>query len=176
MRGIYLATHFNNYYEAASPEELERYIEDLSLWGINLLALAYPHWQYTGYDDPAARRMTEHLRWIIRVAKSVGMRVSIVEALNGGFTSTPKEMRSVPVPDPLGRHGNFGVNLCPSQPVARELLLRNWTKLLDEFADVGLDCITYWPYDEGGCGCHDCWPWGARGYLSLARSVSAVVR
>ena len=51
MRGIYLATHFNNYYEAASPEELERYVEDLSLWGFNLLMLAYPHWQYAGYND-----------------------------------------------------------------------------------------------------------------------------
>ncbi len=55
IRGIYLATHFNNYYEAASPEELERYVEDLSLWGFNLLALTYPHWQYTGYGDPAVR-------------------------------------------------------------------------------------------------------------------------
>ena len=46
--------------------------------------------------------------------------------------------------------------------------------MLDEFADPGLDCITYWPYDEGGCGCPDCWPWGARGYLSLSRTVSAL--
>jgi hypothetical protein len=106
----------------------------------------------------------------------VGMRVSVGDALNGGFTSTPREMRCAPVADPLGRHGNFGVNLCPSQPAARELLLKNWDRLLDEFADPGLDCITYWPYDEGGCGCPDCRPWGARGYLSLSRAVSALVR
>ena len=174
MRGIYLATHFNNYYEAATPGELEHYVEDLSLWGINLLALAYPHWQYAGHDDPAARKMAEHLRRIMRVAKQVGMRVTIGDALNGGFTSTPKEIRCTPVPDPLGRHGNFGVNLCPSKPAARELLLKNWGQLLDEFADPGLDCITYWPYDEGGCGCQECWPWGARGYLSLSRLVSAL--
>ncbi len=176
MRGIYLATHFNNYYEAASPEELERYVEDLSLWGFNLLMLAYPHWQYAGYDDAAARKMTEHLRRIMRVAKQVGMRVSVGDALNGGFTSTPQEMRCTPVPDPLGRHGNFGVNLCPSKPAARAQLLKNWEQLLDQFADPGLDCVTYWPYDEGGCGCPDCWPWGARGYLSLSRAVSALVR
>jgi hypothetical protein len=176
MRGIYLATHFNNYYEAASPEELERYVEDLSLWGFNLLALSYPHWQYASYEEPAARKMTERLRRTIRVARQVGMRVSVGDALNGGFTSTPKEMRCTPVPDPLGRHGNFGVNLCPSKPAARAQLLKNWAQLLDEFADPGLDCITYWPYDEGGCGCQDCWPWGARGYLSLSRAVTAVVR
>ena len=176
MRGIYFATHFNNFYEAASFEELERYVEDLSLWGFNLLTLSYPHWQYAGYDDPAARKMTEHLRRLMRVAKQVGMRVSVGDALNGGFTSTPKAMRHTPVPDPLGRHGNFGVNLCPSKPAAREQLLKNWAQLLDEFADPGLDCITYWPYDEGGCGCPECWPWGARGYLNLSRAVSALVR
>jgi hypothetical protein len=176
MRGIYLATHFNNYYEAATPEELDHYVEDLALWGFNLLALAYPHWQYAGYDDPAARKMAERLRHTMRVAKQVGMRVTIGDALNGGFTSTPKELRCTPVPDPLGRHGNFGVNLCPAKLAARELLLKNWGLLLDEFADPGLDCITYWPYDEGGCGCANCWPWGARGYLSLARAVSALAR
>jgi len=176
MRGIYLATHFNNYYEAATLQEIERYVEDLSLWGYNLLALAYPHWQYAGPDDPAARAMAEHLRRIMLAGKRVGMRVTLGDALNGGFTSTPKELRCTPVPDPLGRHGNFGVNLCPSKSAARQLLLRNWERLLDEFADPGLDCVTYWPYDEGGCGCADCWPWGARGYLSLARDVSALVR
>jgi hypothetical protein len=176
MRGIYLATHFNNYYEAASSEELERYVEDLALWGFNLVALAYPHWQYSGYDDPAALAMTERLRRTMRVAKHVGMRVSIGDALNGSFTSTPPDLRCTPVPDPLGRHGNFGVNLCPSKPAAREKLIREWGQLLDRFADPGPDCVTYWPYDEGGCGCSDCWPWGARGYLALARAVSGLVR
>jgi len=82
--------------------------------------------------------MTEHLRRIMRVARQAGMRVTIGDALNGGFTSTPREMRCAPVPDPLGRHGNFGVNLCPSKPAAREQLLRNWDRLLDDFADPGL--------------------------------------
>jgi hypothetical protein len=176
MRGIYFATHFDNYYEAASPHELGRYVEDLALWGFNLLAVTYPHWQYSSYDDPAARKMNEHLRRIMRVAKQVGLRVSIGDALNGGFRSTPKELLCTPVPDPLGRHGHFGVNLCPSKAAARERLLKNWERLLDEFADPGIDFVTYWPYDEGGCGCRDCWPWGARGYPNLSRAVSALVR
>ncbi len=175
MRGIYLANHFNNYYEAASPEELERYVEDLALWGFNLLSLGFPHWQYDSYEDPAARHMIEHMRRIMKTAEEVGMRVTIGAALNSGFRTTPQNLRCSPVPDPLGRHGNFGVNLCPSKPAARQELLRTWSRLLDEFAPSGLDCVTYWPYDEGGCGCAECWPWGARGYLSLARDVSALV-
>lgn len=176
MRGIYLATHFNNYYEAASPEEIEHYVDELALWGFNYMSLAYPHWQYTGADDPAALRMTEHLKRTMAVAKRVGMRVCVGDSLNGGYKSTPKELLRTPVPDPLGRHGNFGVNLCPSKPAARQLLLKTWEQLLDRFADPGLDFVSYWPYDEGGCGCKDCWPWGGRGYLSLARSVSEIVR
>ena len=68
--------------------------------GFNLLALAYPHWQYSGHDDPAARKMAEHLRRTMRVAKQVGMRVTIGDALNGGFTSTPKDCLLYTSPSP----------------------------------------------------------------------------
>ncbi len=176
LRGIYLANHFNNYYEAAPAEDLERYVEDLALWGYNLLSLGFPHWQYDSYEDPACRAMIEHMRRLIRAAKAVGMRVTVGVALNGGFRSTPQELRCTPVPDPLGRHGNFGVNLCPSKPDARAELLRHWSRLLDEFADPPIEFVTFWPYDEGGCGCEQCWPWGARGYIDLGRAVSSLVR
>jgi len=176
VRGIYFGTHFNNYYEAAARAEIERYIEDLSLWGFNLLHLGFPCWQYARYDDPAARKMIARLRWMMKAAKRTGMDVSVGMTINGGFTSTPKELRATPVPDPLGRHGNFGVNLCPSKPAARVLLLKNWAQLVDAFSDEGLDYVVFWPYDEGGCGCSDCWPWGARGYVRLCQDVSALLR
>jgi hypothetical protein len=35
VRGIYLATHFANFYETAPAEEVQEYVEDLALWGIN---------------------------------------------------------------------------------------------------------------------------------------------
>ena len=171
VRGIYFATHFNNFYEAAPAEEVERYVEDLGLWGFNSLILHFPHWQFQGFDDPAAQRSIRHLKSILRAAKGLGLRVGLVEAANDGFKSTPQELLHTPVPDPWGRHGNFGVNLCPSKPKAHEVLLHNWGRLLDEFADVELDYIKYWPYDEGGCGCKECWPWGAKGYLKLCQRV-----
>ena len=106
MRGIYLATHFNNFYEAASPEELERYVEDLSLWGFNLLALAYPHWQYAGYDDPAAQNgqssSPDHAG-----GKAGGHAGHHRGCVNGGFTSTPKEMRCTARARSLGQTRQF---------------------------------------------------------------------
>jgi hypothetical protein len=176
VRGIYFAMHFNNFYEAAPIEEVEHYVEDLGLWGLNSLIVHFPHWQFQGFDDPQAQQSIRRLKSILRAARRLGIRVGLVEAANDGFKSTPKELRRTPVPDAWGRHGNFGVNLCPSNPKAHELLLHNWGRLLDAFADVGLDYIKYWPYDEGGCGCKECWPWGAKGYLKLCRDLSAVTR
>ncbi len=50
------------------------------------------------------------------------------------------------------------------------------TTLLDQFSDTGLDWIVSWPYDEGGCGCSECWPWGARGHVQLSKEISQLVR
>ncbi len=176
FRGIYFANHFSNFYEAAPIEEVQRYLEDLALWGTNSLMLGFPHWQFEGYGDPAARRAIDRIKAIVRAAKSVGVRTALGAAINDGFKSTPKELLRTPVPDALGRHGNFGVNLCPSKPKARQMLLDNWARLLDEFADVGIDYVVYWPYDEGGCGCKDCSPWGANGYPKLCRELSQLIR
>ncbi|MCX5653077.1 MAG: hypothetical protein NTY65_00280 [Planctomycetota bacterium] len=176
VRGVYFATHFGNFYEVAPIDAVGRYVEDLALWGVNSLVIHFPHWQFNGFDDPAARRSLDRLKEITRAAHAAGMRVGLIEAANDAFKSSPKELRNTPVPDPLGRHGNFGVQLCPAKAQAHEWLLRDWERLLDEFADVGLDYINYWPYDEGGCGCNNCWPWGARGYPKLCRELSASVR
>ena len=39
MSGMYFATHFQNYLDAAPMEELYRYIEDLAFWGMNTLKI-----------------------------------------------------------------------------------------------------------------------------------------
>jgi hypothetical protein len=49
-------------------------------------------------------------------------------------------------------------------------------RLFDNFKDIGLDYLVLWPYDEGGCGCTNCWPWGARGFPKLSRDVVQAAR
>lgn len=176
LRGVYLATHFNNIYEAAPADEIARYVEDLALWGTNALVVGFPDWQFDGFDDPQARKAVERLRQILRAGRAAGMKVGLLRNVNGGFRSAPKPLRGTPVHDPLGRHGNFGVNLCPENPDAHARLIADWRRLLEEFRDPGLDLVGYWPYDEGGCGCKGCWPWGARGYPKLCREVTRLVR
>jgi len=176
MRGVYLATHFNNYYEAAPLAEVERTIEDLALWGFNTLIVTFPHFQFEGFDDPKARRHIERTRGLFAAAKRIGLSVGLVQAPNQSFSTTPEELRWTPIPDDWGRRGSLGVNTCPSKPAARELLTERWRRLLDAFAETGIDYVVFWPYDEGGCGCAECWPWGSKGFPSISRQLAEVAR
>jgi hypothetical protein len=46
VRGIYCAVHMGNFYEEAPVEEVERYLEDISLWGLNTVVFHFPTWQF----------------------------------------------------------------------------------------------------------------------------------
>ena len=39
VRGIYFATHFYNYYQTAPVGEIEKYVAELALWGVNALVI-----------------------------------------------------------------------------------------------------------------------------------------
>ncbi len=176
LRAIYAATHFMNFYEAAPAQEVQAYIEDLGLWGANVVIVHFPTWTFQGFGDPAARRNLEQLRSIFQAAKAVGMQVGLIQCPSEGFANAPREIRAVPVPDDLGRRGHFGVNCCPSHPAGHEYLLTLYTQLFDKFKDIGLDYLVSWPYDEGGCGCTNCWPWGARGFPRVSRDLVQAAR
>lgn len=175
VRGIYFATHFGNFYEHAPIGEIQEYINSLALWGVNYLMVAFPRWQFTGFNDPEAKRSLARLKIIMLAAKSVGMKVAIGGS-NEDFKTTPTGFLRTPVPDPLKRRGNFGVNLDPAKADAHSMLMRDWSALMDQFKDVTLDAIVFWPYDEGGCGCDQCWPWGARGYPKLCQELTKISR
>ena len=49
-------------------------------------------------------------------------------------------------------------------------------KEIEVYKDIGLDWIVFWPYDEGGCGCHDDWPWGGKGFPRIASQVATMAR
>ena len=143
---------------------------------MNAAAFSFPAWQYNSYDDPAARGNLERIRAMMKAARGAGMQVGALVAPNQTFRTAPNELRAQPFPDDWGRRGSLGVNLCPSLPAGREYLLEAWARLLDEYRDVGLDFVGYWPYDEGGCGCPQCWPWGSRGYVQICRDFSRLAR
>lgn len=175
MRGMYLACHFGNFYEAAPMDEVEAYVEDLSLWGVNSLLVSYPAWQLDSFEQPEARRNFERLKLLLGRARKAGLKVGL-GAGNQTFRTAPKEALGERYPDDWHRRGDLGTNVCPSKPAGHKYLMWFWGRMLDEFRDPGLDFIVFWPYDEGGCGCKECWPWGPKGYLKLARDVGDLGR
>lgn len=176
FRAIYAATHFNNFYEAAPIEEVQQYLEDVAMWGANAVIAHFPAWQFTGFDDPAARKTLEQIRRLLKAARSIGLKVGLIQASNQGFSTAPKEILAAKYPDDLARRGDLGTNICPGNSAGHDYLMELYSQLTDEYKDIGLDYLLFWPYDEGGCGCSQCWPWGAKGHPKLSRDITQIAR
>ena len=176
FRAIYAATHFMNFYEAAPAVEVSRYMQELGLWGANALVLCFPSFQFQNLDDPAAQRSLAHIRSILRAGKEIGLRPGLIISPNQGCKDAPQSVLCKPFPDDLHRRGTLGVNCCPGTPEGRAYLLSLYGRLFDSLADLDLDYLVCWPYDEGGCGCSACWPWGAKGFPDVCRAVAERAR
>jgi hypothetical protein len=174
VRAVYLATHFNNFYEAAPIEEVVCYIQDLGLWGYNTILIHYPTWQFNGPQDESAWIWIERFRTVLAGAKQCGLQIGLIQCANQGYKNTPAALRGTPVPGNF--RGNHGVNLCPGMPQAQKMLTEIYGDLFNHFTDIGLDYFILWPYDEGGCACSGCWPWGARGYPGISKEIAELVQ
>ena len=172
FRAIYFSVHNYNWYHTATPEELELYLEDMVLWGYNAIHCIVPVMNITYIDDELFQSSVEKARRLYLLAKKLGMKTSFGVNPNQGVKSTSHDLDS----DQRIIPWKGGRNLCPAKPGTVEHLRTIWRAKLEKFLDIGLDFIHTWPYDEGGCCCPDCWPWGARGYgdISIAFHKEAV--
>ncbi len=179
FRAIYFATHFHNWYHDAPPEKLERYVEELGLWGYNCVGVWFDMHHYTGMDDPAAQEMVGRLHRVLKAANGVGLGALLIVLGNEAFTPSPVAMKA----DWTAGHDgytrdlyHYHVELCPNKPGAMELLLKWRAEVFAAFADIRLDYVALWPYDQGGCTCSLCKPWAANGYLKVAEPVARLAR
>ncbi|MGN6493712.1 MAG: hypothetical protein ACTHLE_17045 [Agriterribacter sp.] len=173
IRGIYWATHFYNYYQTAPVEELKKYIEDLALWGYNNIKVWYDMHHFTSFDDPEATRFRERLDYIMHAAKSVGMGVSFTMIANEAYVNTPQPLRAAPG---SARGAVYPEDVCPNKPGGLDYILKVRSEFFDWCKQYAPDYITLWPYDPGGCGTHDCYPWGSNGFLKCAEAVAKLAR
>lgn len=175
LRGMYFATHFHNWYHQASKPEITRYIEDIALWGVNAIMVIFPMINLEDWDDPQAAPAIAMVRQYARAAKDLGLMFAT--ALNNTmFKGAPAHLRATPLPDPTGRRGNSGYPVCPSNPKGHDYIMANARRLFEELSDVDLDILCFWPYDEGGCACEKCMPWGSNGYLKMSRDLTDLGR
>lgn len=178
VRGTYLATHFQNYYDAAPVEEVARYVEDQALWGVNSVQVWFATENYNGIGDTNAQAKLDRLSVILKAAKNLGLNAVLVGVANEGYANSPVNLRAddstVGHPgyhtDNGSRIYNLGNELCPSKPGASNLLVSYYQDKFNAFKSRGVNLDTWcvWPYDSGGCTCANCAPWGANGYLRIA--------
>lgn len=173
VRGIYFATHFYNYYQTAPVEEIELYVEELALWGMNTLAVWYDMHHFNGFDDPEAVAFRARLRRILQAARRLGLDIQLMVIGNEAYADSPADLRAAPGD---GRGGYYDVAVCPARPGGMDYILRVLGEYFDWARDLEPASVCIWPYDQGGCGCPECRPWGSRGFISCAGAVGALAR
>ena len=175
-RGIYFATHFHNYYHDAPIAEIQRYVEDLALWGFNELVVWYDLHHFNGKDDPAAVAFRARLRAIMVAAKQIGMDVSLTVIGNEGYANSPVELRASGV----GRGGYYPCHICPHKPNftdgGKDYILDILGHQFDWAADLSPRSLWIWPFDQGGCDTADCLPWATNGFMYCAEKVGELAR
>ena len=172
-RGIYFATHFHNYYHEAPVEEIGRYVEDLAMWGLNELIVWYDTHHFDGADDPDAVAFRTRLHAIMKAAKRIGMDVSLLVIGNEAYANSPAALRAKPGG---GRGGYYPCAICPSKPAGMDYILDILGREFDWAADLAPRSVWIWPYDQGGCGCAECRPWGSKGFMRCVERISALAR
>lgn len=163
FRALYLANHFSNFYENAPLEVVEAYIDDMLLWGYNTLVGIIPC-ATSNEGEQSIFDNVQKIKRFFKYGKSRKMKLGIIMSVNQGFKDAPHELDAEPVVN-LWFDGNMGRNLCLSKPGTLDYMKKIWKCSMEEYTDVGLDYIITCPYDEGGCGCEKCYPWGANKYL-----------
>jgi hypothetical protein len=179
-RGIYFATHFNNFYEAAPLEKIEHYIEEMALWGFDMIAFWFDtNWfPYGFWNDPHSRgsEVMARIRRIAAKGRSYGMKVLSGGVANEGFANLPPPELRV---EPGARHGGFypDSQICPSKPGGLEMIMDVRRKVMEHMGPV--DKYIYAPYDPGGCGCTQCTHapgrWG-RKFLEVGPAITGAMR
>ena len=167
LRMAYFARHFHNWYHYATAEELTTYSDDLVLAGHNAFNFQYAY--------PTADRAGDTEEEKRRFAAVSEKALARIHALDCGFCSsgggnqapldTPEELRGIPNSD--RKRGNLGFNVCPAKPGGMDYLCEYRKRQLKELAGGRMDYFIYWPFDEGGCECDRCRPWGGNGFLKL---------
>lgn len=179
VRGMYLAFNFNNWYCSCPREEMARYLDELALWGLNTIVII-PRMADPA-DRPAFERQVADNRRVMSMIRQSGMKAGFLVPPNYGFAKVPKEALATAVPDTEpARRGNAApgaeTRVCPSHPKGKAFLHEMLDLLMTGYEDIGIDYVVAFPYDFGGCGCPQCLPWGARGFVELCKDFSRIAR
>lgn len=177
VRCVYTATHFHTFYWMAPIDELYEYYDDLALMGVNQIHLSMPFLEEV-VGNSEIQAAFDRLSLMQKHVNRLGMRLSTSATTSCTFLPIPAEAASKPIYDPYGLRCEGGRKVCPSTEIGQEILDRQNRMVLGEYKKRGvvIDEIGTNPYDEGGCGCEKCSPWGGTGYIKAAKRAKKVAR
>ena len=176
FRGMYFAHNFHNWYREAPIADIKAYIEDLALWGLNAIAFPVGTNPVSPIADVESTVIPKQIE-LMRFARTLGISAGILTVANGILDVPEADIAATPVPDGNPpKRGNVGNRVCPSNPAGLAAISGNFSRVLNRYADAPIDFVVAFPYDEGGCGCPDCWPWGARGYVTVCKELSRLAK
>lgn len=179
-RGVYFATHFFNYYHISPIEELYDYLENLALWGMNALWVWFDMHHYKSIQNDDAQEMIQRIRQMFIKAKELGMKTHMGHTSNEYYDGAPAHLLAQNSTE-SGKYfarpiGFYGKELCPSQLEGEKLLLSSFDELLTYFDDIGIDSVGLSPYDQGGCTCDACYPWGGNGHFKISKKKAEIAK
>ena len=174
-RGIYLWARKFYFYE---PDRLDRYIEELALWGCNGIAFWFEMGMFDTFDTVGTgpelasqhgnKLPPEEWRQMYRrfyaTARRMGMKTGLLMVANDAYRTSPAEMRIEPI---IGCPTCY---LCPSKPGAVEKMVAWQEQVFKALAPI--DIYNIFPADAGGCSCRDCTPWPTKGLWTIARPLA----
>ncbi len=179
IHGIYFASHFRNFYEMAPIEQIYELIEDLALRGCNALMLWYDMHQFDEINTPDSLRLIARMKQCMNHATLVGMKTVFETLANEAFRTSPMNLRaewSIQNGYTQRPTGHYHVELCPNKDGGLDEILRQRRTVMNAFSDTKIDYISIWPYDQGGCTCDKCAPWGTRGFLKAVHALVSLYK
>ena len=169
FRCVYIACHFYNVYEVSSVEFMEEYLEDLALLGYNYLKLGLGSAAKIAGSPEHTAALIRRKR-LITYASELGMDFCHGVG-NFGYADSPKELRATDT-----GHSFFGTEICTSNPAGLDYLEKKYRADFENLKDVKVKTVQFWSYDQGGCGCKNCFPYGVNGMFKLAKRLVPVIK
>ena len=179
IRGIYFATHFGNYYYNAPEDNVNKYLEDLCLWGANSIAVWYDMHAFNGINDSASRARIQYIKRIMKAGNKLGLTSCMTYLANEGYNNSPVELRAeCELENGYFKKpwGYYYREVCPHKKGGLDYILKTRDEFFREFSDVQIDNLAICPYDQGGCTCAACAPWGTNGYLYTTEKTVEIAK
>jgi hypothetical protein len=181
-RGINFWAHIRNWYEVRSLEDNVQLLAEVASYGFNDFWTTLERELFRNYldeqvADDNSRQFWWKLKELAKFAKSLDMRVTVVDEFNTVFVDQCTDPRNsdliAEAPRQWAWKKQVKYNFCPSKPRAREIILQNHENAYRDFPVI--DAVVLQGYDPSGCGCDACQPWPET-FFTFAQELAVRLR